>query len=101
GSNTSAPFFGTDCPLVSSTDAGVLYVVVANVANNDLQVVPAEGSFSSATIKQFGNAIYASASGAFYGVGAMNPRKQTYRLALSGVGYQHGSSLVVTGATGV
>jgi hypothetical protein len=101
GSNTSGPFFGFDCPLVSATDAGVLYVVAANVANNDLQVVPADGSFSSATIKQFGNDIYASASGAFYGQGLINARKQTYRLALSGIGFLQGCSLVVTGATGV
>lgn len=98
GANTNGPFFGPNCPIVSLDDLGVMYVVREDVSNNDLRVVPASGSFSSATIKQFGQVIYASASGALAGAGSINQKKQTYHLPLTGVGYLHGSSLVATGA---
>jgi len=100
GSNTNGPYFGTNEPYLSTNDSGVFYVVYEAVPNSDLAVGSAFGQFR-AKIKQVGTAIYASSQVGLIGAGSMNTKKGTYSVKLAGLGRLSGSSLVITGATGV
>jgi len=102
GSNTSGPYFGSNpgALWIAANDSGVLYVVSEFVpGSGDLSAVTPFGALN-ATVKQFGNNIWISSPG-FGGTGAQNPKKGTYKVNMAGAGRLNGSSLVVTGATGI
>jgi len=100
GSNTNGPYFGTNAPYLATNDNGIFYVVYEQVPNSGLIVGQAFGQFR-AKIKQVGTAIYASSQVGLIGSGSINTKKSTYSAKLAGVGRLSGSSLVITGATGV
>jgi hypothetical protein len=104
GANTNGGYFATNSPL-GANDSNIFYVVYEPVINNGLNF----GSFFDGTyravVKQFANNIYisdtAAVTGGFIGSGTLDPKKGTYKVGLSGVGSWRGSSLVLTGATGI
>ena len=101
GANTNGPYFGTNRPYLATNDSGIYYVVYEYVPSANLGIAPfATGGKFNATVKQFGNNIWISSQGGFFGSGAQNPKKGTYKVNLSGIGRLSGSSLVITGATG-
>jgi hypothetical protein len=101
GANTNGGFFATNSPL-GANDSNIFYVVYEPVENNNGLTIQSafDGNFR-ATVKQWANSIWVSASGGFIGSGTQNPKKGSYSVKLGGVGYLSGSSLVITGATGI
>jgi len=102
GSNTNGPYFGTNkgSLWIATNDSGVFYVVSEYVPNSDLSAISAFNPFR-ATVKQVANNIWISANGGFIGTGTQTPKKGTYKVNMTGVGRLSGSSLVITGATGI
>lgn len=104
GSNTAAPYFGTnqgDGRWIATNDSGVTYVISETPDGATLAVNPLS-TVLHAAVKQFGKAIWVFGGQGEFGLdgaGAMDPKSGAYKVAFRGVGRLSGSSLVVTGAT--
>jgi hypothetical protein len=104
GSNTSAPYFGTNKSdsWIATNDSGITYVISESSSGDGMSTNDPFGLLDG-TVKQFGkNLWFSGGDGEAYGLsgtGSLNPAKSTYKLNLLGIAQAMGSSLVVTGAT--